>query len=96
MKTHLIYYCNFFKWFILGGIRPNYPIKKTQIKKNKVLYANWSKAEYQRRFSNAVSNFGMLPEARNWWNEQPLEYRKKKKEKWKKRYGKDWRKHVLL
>ena len=96
MKMHLIYYCNFFKWFILGGIRPNNPIKKTQLKKNKVVYTNWSKAGYQRHFSNAASNLGGLPEARRWWDDQPFEYRKRKEQEWKKRYGKDWRKHVVL
>ena len=29
-------------------------------------------------FSNAASNVGLMNEAREYWNEQPLEYRKKK------------------
>ena len=47
-------------------------------------------------FRNAFSNLGMLNEAKECWNEQPLEYRKKKEEEWKKRYGKGWRKHVVI
>ena len=47
-------------------------------------------------FRNAASNLGMLGEARKWAEKQPIEYHKKKQEEWKKRYGKDWRKHVVL
>ena len=39
-------------------------------------------------FRNAASNLGMLHEARELWNEKPLEYRRKKKqweERWKDR-----------
>ena len=71
-------------------------IKKTQSTKDKNVYANWSKAEYQMHFRNAASNQGLLHEAREWWNEQPLEYRRKKEKQWEERYGKDWRKHVVL
>ena len=53
-------------------------------------------AEYQSHFSNAASNLGLMNEAREYWNEQPLEYRKKKEKQWEKRYGKNWRKHVVL
>ena len=47
-------------------------------------------------FRNAASNLGMLHEARELWNEKPLEYRRKKEKQWEERYGKDWRKHVVL
>ena len=96
MVTQIIYYCYLFKWFIIGGIRPNNPIKKTQSTENKTVYANWSKSEYQSHFRNAASNLGMLPEARRRWNEKSVEYRKKKEKEWEKRYGKHWRKHVIL
>ena len=54
-------------------------LSKKQSTKDKKVYANWSKAEYQMHFRNAASNLGLLHEAREWWNEQPLEYRRKKK-----------------
>ena len=94
MLNNIIYYCAFIKWLVLGGKKPeSSSIEDISIKKK---YSNWSKAEYQMHFRNAASNLGMLNEAREWWNEQPLEYRKKKEEEWKKRYGKDWRKHVVI
>ena len=31
---------------------------------------------------------GLLHEAREWWNEQPLEYRRKKEKQWEERYRK--------
>tara|TARA_Y100001980_G_C14164172_1_gene41787 strand:- start:64 stop:354 length:291 start_codon:yes stop_codon:yes gene_type:complete len=96
MITQLIYCCNLFKWFIVGGIRLNKPIKKTQSRKNKVVHTNWSKSEYQSHFRNATSNLGMLHEARELWNEKPLEYRRRKEKQWEVRYGKDWRKHVVI
>ena len=94
MLNNIIYYCDFIKWLILGGRKPENPFIK-DIPTNKE-YSNWSKAEYQMHFRNAASNLGMLNEARELWNEQPLEYRQKKEEEWKKRYGKDWRKHVVI
>ena len=96
MIAKIIYYCKMVRWFILGVRKPVNLIKKTQSTKDKKVYANLSKAEYQMHFRNAASNLGMLPEARRWWNEQPIEYRKKKEKEWEKRYGKHWRKHVIL
>ena len=78
MIAKIIYYCNMVRWFIVGGRKPVNLIKKTQSTKDKKVYANWSKAEYQMHFRNAASNMGLLHEAREWWNEQPLEYRRKK------------------
>ena len=94
MLDNIIYYCAFIKWLVLGGKKPeSSSIKVIPIKKK---YSNWSKAEYQMHFRNAASNLGMLNEAREWWNEQPMEYRIKKQEQWKKRYGPNWRKHVVI
>ena len=96
MIENLNYYCSLVKWFIMGGVRPlNIDNEQLSEKDNKV-YANWSKAEYQSHFSNAASNVGLMNEAREYWNEQPLEYRKKKEKQWEKRNGKNWRKHVVL
>ena len=96
MLVEFIYYCRLIKWFIIGGIKPINSTKKNRSSNSKLLKANWSKAEYQMHFRNAASNLGMLSEARRMWEEKPLEYRKKKEEGWKKRYGKDWRKYVLI
>ena len=82
MITQLIYCCNLFKWFIVGGIRLNKTIEKAQSRKNKVVHTNWSKSEYQSHFRNATSNLGMLHEARELWNEKPLEYRRRKEKQW--------------
>ena len=96
MIKNINYYCSFIRWVIIGGRKPVNLHKKAQSKKDKKVYANWSKAEYQMHFRNAASNLGMLHEARDFWNEQPLEYRRKKEKQWEERYGKDWRKHVVL
>ena len=50
MIAKIIYYCNMVRWFIVGGRKPVNLIKKTQSKKDKKVYANWSKAEYQMHF----------------------------------------------
>lgn len=93
MLKNLILFCNWSKWFILGGNKTKRSIKKTTLKKK---YSKWSRAEHQRHYASASSNMGLLGEAREAWYELPFEYRKKKQEEWKKRYGKDWRKHVLI
>ena len=93
MLKSLILLCNWSKWFILGGNKPKRSIKKTTLKKK---YSKWSRAEYQRHYANASSNIGLLGEAREAWYELPFEYRKKQKEEWENRYGKDWRKHVVI
>lgn len=93
MLKSLILLCNWSKWFILGGNKPKRSIKKTTLKKK---YSKWSRAEYQRHYANASSNIGLLGEAREAWYELPFEYRMKQKEEWEKRYGKDWRKHVVI
>ena len=86
MIAKIIYYCNMVRWFIVGGRKPVNLHKKAQSKKDKKVYANWSKAEYQMHFRNAASNLGMLHEAREFWNEQPLEYRRKKEKVLEKGY----------
>ena len=96
MIKNINYYCLVIIWVIIGGKKPVNLPKKDQSKKDRKVYANWSKAEYQMHFRNAASNLGMLHEARDFWNEQPLEYRRKKEKQWEERYGKDWRKHVVL
>ena len=96
MIENLNYYCSVLIWVIIGGKKPVNLHKIAQSKKDKKVYANWSKAEYQSHFSNAASNVGLMKEAREYWNEQPLEYRKKRQKQWEKRYGKNWRKHVVL
>ena len=80
----------------MGGIRPVTNDNKRLSKKDNKVYANWLKTEYQSHFSNAASNVGLMNEGREYWNEQPLEYRKKKEKQWEKRNGKNWRKHVVL
>ena len=96
MIKKINYYCSLVKWFIIGGSRPVSIEKKQLSKKDKRVYANKSKAEYQIHFRNATSNLGLLNEAREYWNEQPLEYRRKKEKQWEDRYGPNWRKYVIL
>ena len=96
MNNKLIYYCSLVKWFILGGEKPKLLITHFQLRKNDTVSEKWSKEEYRRHFRNAVSNIGMLTEARKWWNSQPLEFREAQKKEWKKRYGKNWRERVIL
>ena len=93
MLKNLILFCSWFSWFILGGNKPKRSIKKTTIRKR---YSKRSRAKYQSHFINASSNMGLLHEAREAWYELPFDYRKKQQEKWKKRYGNDWRKHVVI
>ena len=93
MLKNLILFCSRFSWFILGGNKPKKPVEKTIVRKR---YSKRSRAEYQRHYANASSNMGLLGEAREAWYELPFEYRKKKQEEWKKRYGKDWKKHVVI
>ena len=47
-------------------------------------------------FRNAAFNSGMLQEARELWNEKPLEYRRKKEKQWEEIYREDCRKHVVI
>ena len=54
------------------------------------------KEEYLMHHRNATSNMGMIHEARETWYDQPYEWRKKRFDRWKKRYGKNWRKHVVI
>ena len=96
MIKKLIYFCSLLKWFILGGEKPKSLITNFQLKKNDSVSEKWSKEEYRRHFRNAASNMGMLPEARKWWNSQPMEFREAQKKEWEKRYGKNWRKRVVL
>ena len=96
MIKKLIYFCLIIKWFILGGKKPKSLNEHFQLKKNEIIVEKWSKEEYQRHFRNAASNLGMLPEAKKWWNSQPLEFREAQEKEWKKRYGKNWRKRVVL
>ena len=96
MLRNIILLCDWFKCVVVGGLKPDKPLLKKEPIQNHKVYANWSKAEYQMHFRNAASNLGMLGEARKWAEKQPIEYHKKKQEEWKKRYGKDWRKHVVL
>ena len=95
----LIDFCALLKWFIIGGKRPDVVLnKRKKIKRELAIECEkrWSKEEYQRHFRNAASNLGMLGEARKWWNEQPLESQKNQEKKWEKKYGKNWRKHVMM
>ena len=39
---------------------------------------------------------GMLHEAREFWYEQPYDWRKEQEDKWEKRYGKNWKHHVVI
>tara|TARA_Y100000591_G_scaffold259938_1_gene232307 strand:+ start:318 stop:608 length:291 start_codon:yes stop_codon:yes gene_type:complete len=96
MIAKIIYYCKMVRWFIVGGRKPVNLIKTTQSKTDKKVYNNWSKAEYQMHFRNAASNLGMLHEARELWNKKPIEYRRKKEKQWEERYGKNWRKYVVI
>ena len=92
-------FCTLLKWFIIGGIKPDVVLnKRRKLKRELAIECEriWAKAEYQRHFRNAASNMGMLHEARETFHEQPYEWKKKQYEKWEKRYGKDWRKHVVL
>ena len=92
-------FCALFKWFIIGGKKPDVVLnKRRKLKRELAIECEriWAKAEYQRHFRNAASNMGMLHEAREAFHEQPYEWQKKQYEKWEKRYGKDWRKHVIL
>ena len=95
----LIDLCALLKWFIIGGIKPDVVLnKRRKLKRELAIECEriWAKAEYQRHFRNAASNMGMLHEAREAFHEQPYEWKKKQYDKWEKRYGKDWRKHVIL
>ena len=95
----LIDFCALLKWFIIGGKRPDVVLnKRKKIKRELAIECEkrWSKEEYQRHFRHAASNLGMLGEARIWWNEQPLGWRLEQEREWKKRYGKNWRKHVVV
>ena len=95
----LIDFCALLKWVIIGGIKPNAVLnKRRKLRKELAIECEriWAKAEYQRHFRNAASNMGMLHEARDAFHEQPYEWKKKQYDKWEKRYGKDWRKHVVL
>ena len=92
-------FCALLKWFIIGGIKPDVVLnKRRKLKRELAIECEriWAKAEYQRHFRNAASNMGMLHEAREAFHEQPYEWQKKQYEKWERRYGKDWRKHVVL
>jgi len=92
-------FCVWLRWFILGGKKPVVVLNKRQKLKRELAITcekRWAKAEYQRHFRNAASNMGMLNEAREFWYEQPYEWRRNQEKKWKKKYGKDWRKHVVI
>ena len=92
-------FCSLLKWFIIGGKKPDVVLnKRRKLKRELAIECEriWAKAEYQRHFRNAASNMGMLHEARKAFHEQPYEWKKKQYEKWEKRYGKDWRKHVFI
>ena len=95
----LIDFCSWLRWFIIGGIKPVVDLNKRRRLRRKLAIEcekEWAKQEYLRHFRNAASNMGMLHEAREFWYEQPYEWRKEKEDKWEKRYGKNWRKHVLM
>ena len=79
MIKKLIYFCSLIKWFILGREKPKSLITHFQLKKNDSVSEKWSKEKYRRHFRNAASNMGMLPEARKWWNIQPIEFREAQK-----------------
>ena len=96
MFSKVIYFCYWLKWFNLGGEKSKVKKPGSLKKHNQKVYANWSSAEYQMHHRNAASNLGMLGEARKLWNKQTPEYRKKKEDEWESRYGKDWRKHVVI
>ena len=96
MIKELIYYCFLIKRFILGGEKPKSLITYFQPRKNEVVAEKLSKKQYQRHFRNAASNLSMLPEAKKWWNSQPIEFREAQKREWENRYGKNWRERVIL
>jgi hypothetical protein len=73
-------FCDWFKWFVVGGLKPDIPLLKKEPIQIHPVYANWSKAEYQMHFPNKGSNLGMLGEARTMFRKQPIEYHKKKQE----------------
>ena len=92
-------FCALLKWFIIGGKKPDVVLNKRQKLRRELAIEcekRWTRAEYQRHFRNAASNMGMLHEAREFWFDQPYEWRKKQEDKWKKRYGKNWRKHIVI
>ena len=92
----IIDFCAWLIWFILGGVKPMMgkrikrfiPFQKPKREKPKPVYANWSEAEYKMHFRNAASNMGLMQDAEEWWYEQPYEWRKKREDEWKERYGK--------
>ena len=92
-------FCALLKWFIIGGKKPDVVLnKRRKLRKELAIECErrWHRARYLRAHRNAASNMGMLHEAREAFHEQPYEWKKKQYEKWEKRYGKDWRKHVVL
>lgn len=95
----LIDFCAWFKWLILGGEKPDVVLNKQQkLKRDLAIECEkrWERARYLRAHRNAASNMGMLHEAREYWHEQPYEWRKKQEDKWEKRYGKNWKHHVVI
>ena len=91
--------CALLKCFIIGGEKPDVVLnKRRKLKRELVIECekSWQRARYLRGHRNAASNMGMLHEARELWYEQPYEWRKKQENKWGKRYGRDWRKHVVI
>ena len=91
--------CALLKWFIIGGEKPDVVLNnRRKLKRGLAIECekSWQRARYFRAHRNAASNMGMLGEARKWWNKQPLEWRIEKEQEWEKRYGKDWRKHVVI
>ena len=92
-------FCALLKWFIIGGKKPDVVLnKRRKLRKELAIECErrWHRARYLRAHRNAASNMGMLHEAREAFHEQPYEWKKKQYDKWEKRYGKDWRKHVLI
>ena len=92
-------FCALLKWFIIGGEKPDVVLnKRRKLRKELAIECErrWHRARYLRAHRNAASNMGMLHEAREAFHEQPYEWKKKQYDKWEKRYGKDWRKHVIL
>ena len=92
-------FCAWLRWFIIGGKNLVVDLNKRQRLKRELAFEcekRWENARYLRAHRNAASNMGMLHEAREFWYEQPYEYRNKKEEEWKKKYGKNWRKHVVI
>ena len=92
-------FCAWLRWFIIGGKNLVVDLNKRQRLKRELAFEcekRWENARYLRAHRNAASNMGMLHEAREFWYKQPYEWRKEKEDKWEKRYGKNWRKHVLM